>query len=241
MDSGPDPAHANKKKTFFSQVFSYNRYLPKKHSKLKVITILESHKTVEIKVPNSFLLLYRRIRTCNKNYGSESGPPPLRQSCEFLIFLTGNVYHTYSLNSRDQNPRTLLYCPCLIPLLYLVGSASAAASGRRPAVTHGAAACSPVAAGTAVAAAPAPLVTATPRGTACIYMRNKLLPKLTVNNRNLQCCRSGMFIPDPDFYPSRVTDQKTATKERGGKKFVVIPFFVDTNFTKLKIILCLKG
>jgi hypothetical protein len=48
-----------------------------------------------------------------------------------------------------------------------------------------------------------------------------------------------MFIPDPDFYPSRildlgswVPDSKTATKERGEKKFVVKPFFVATNFTK---------
>jgi hypothetical protein len=47
-----------------------------------------------------------------------------------------------------------------------------------------------------------------------------------------------MFIPDPDFYPSRIPgsripDPKTGTKERGEKKFVVIPFFVATNFTKL--------
>jgi hypothetical protein len=42
-----------------------------------------------------------------------------------------------------------------------------------------------------------------------------------------------MFIPDPDFYPSRIQDPKIATKERGEKKFVVIPFFVATNFTKL--------
>jgi hypothetical protein len=27
-----------------------------------------------------------------------------------------------------------------------------------------------------------------------------------------------MFIPDPDFYPSRIPDPKTATKERGEKK-----------------------
>jgi hypothetical protein len=47
-------------------------------------------------------------------------------------------------------------------------------------------------------------------------------------------------IPDPDFYPSRIPDPgswipdpKTATKERGEKKFVVIPFYVATNFTKL--------
>jgi hypothetical protein len=50
-----------------------------------------------------------------------------------------------------------------------------------------------------------------------------------------------MFIPDPDFYPScipdlgsRIPEPKTAT--RGEKKFVVIPFYVATNFTKLKII-----
>jgi hypothetical protein len=40
-------------------------------------------------------------------------------------------------------------------------------------------------------------------------------------------------IPDPDFYPSRISDPKTGTKESGEKKIVVIPFFVATNFTKL--------
>jgi hypothetical protein len=49
-----------------------------------------------------------------------------------------------------------------------------------------------------------------------------------------------MFIPDPDFYPSRIPDPKTAKKEMGEKKFVVIPFFVATNFTKLKIIIFFK-
>ena len=43
-----------------------------------------------------------------------------------------------------------------------------------------------------------------------------------------------MFISDPDFYPSRIPDPKTATKERGQKKLVIKPFFVATNFTKLK-------
>ncbi len=54
-------------------------------------------------------------------------------------------------------------------------------------------------------------------------------------------------IPDPDFYPSRIPDlgsripdPKTATKERGEKKFDVIPFYVATNFTKLYIILVVK-
>jgi hypothetical protein len=45
------------------------------------------------------------------------------------------------------------------------------------------------------------------------------------------------FFPDPG---SRILDLKTATKERGEKKLVVIPFYVTTNLTKLKIILVLK-
>jgi hypothetical protein len=32
---------------------------------------------------------------------------------------------------------------------------------------------------------------------------------------------------------SRISDPKTATKERGEKKFGVIPFYVATNFTNL--------
>jgi hypothetical protein len=47
----------------------------------------------------------------------------------------------------------------------------------------------------------------------------------------------GSRIPDPG---SRIPDPKTATKERGEKKLVVIPFYVATNFTKLNIILVLK-
>jgi hypothetical protein len=35
-------------------------------------------------------------------------------------------------------------------------------------------------------------------------------------------------ISDPDFYPSRIPDPKTATKERGEKKFDVISFYVAT-------------
>jgi hypothetical protein len=41
------------------------------------------------------------------------------------------------------------------------------------------------------------------------------------------------WIPDPDFYPSRIPDPKTATEERSETNFVVIPFYVATNFTKL--------
>jgi hypothetical protein len=63
--------------------------------------------------------------------------------------------------------------------------------------------------------------------------------------RNLQCCGSGMFIPDPDFYPFRISSpgsqiQKQQQKRGVNKNFVVKPFFVATNFTKLKIILFFK-
>ncbi len=40
-------------------------------------------------------------------------------------------------------------------------------------------------------------------------------------------------IPDPDFYPSRIPDPKTAIKDMVEKKFVVIPFFGVINFTNL--------
>jgi hypothetical protein len=46
----------------------------------------------------------------------------------------------------------------------------------------------------------------------------------TKNLLSEQCCESGMFIPDPDFYPSRISDPKTAEKERGENKFVIISF-----------------
>jgi hypothetical protein len=46
-----------------------------------------------------------------------------------------------------------------------------------------------------------------------------------------------VFIPDPDFYPSRIQKQQ---QKRGVKKIVVITFFVSINFTNLKIILILK-
>jgi hypothetical protein len=70
-------------------------------------------------------------------------------------------------------------------------------------------------------------------------------------------CGSEMFIPDLIFtHPgsriadpgSRIADPgslisnpKTATKERGEKKFVLIPCFIATHSTKLKIILFMKG
>jgi hypothetical protein len=45
-------------------------------------------------------------------------------------------------------------------------------------------------------------------------------------------------IPDPDFtHPgTRISDPKTATKERGEKNLLSYLFFVATNFTKLQFI-----
>jgi hypothetical protein len=48
-----------------------------------------------------------------------------------------------------------------------------------------------------------------------------------------------MFIAEPGP-GTRIPDPKTATKDKAKKKFVVSPFFVTTNITKLKIILFLS-
>jgi hypothetical protein len=81
-----------------------------------------------------------------------------------------------------------------------------------------------------------------------LYTYRIIFSKTFISRCRHQCCGSGMFIriPDPDFYPSRIPDlgsripdPKTATKERGEKKFIVITFYVATNFTKLHIILVL--
>ncbi len=45
-----------------------------------------------------------------------------------------------------------------------------------------------------------------------------------------QCCGAGMFIPDPEFYPSRISDPEFSNStKRGGEKMFVLPFFVATN------------
>jgi hypothetical protein len=48
-----------------------------------------------------------------------------------------------------------------------------------------------------------------------------------------------MFIPDPNFHPSRIPDPTTATKEQRGK-LVGLPFILATNITKLTIIIFLN-
>jgi hypothetical protein len=64
----------------------------------------------------------------------------------------------------------------------------------------------------------------------------------------MQCCRSGIFITEHDVYLSRIPDHASwvpdpgynkATEEER-EKIVGLPSFVDTNITKLKIILCLN-
>ncbi len=52
------------------------------------------------------------------------------------------------------------------------------------------------------------------------------------------CASDKCSVADPGCL-SRIPDPKTATTDRGEKKFFVKPFFVATNFTKLNIILFL--
>jgi hypothetical protein len=40
-------------------------------------------------------------------------------------------------------------------------------------------------------------------------------------------------IPDPDFYPSRIPDPKTATKERGERIFFCHTFFCSHKLHKI--------
>ncbi len=51
-------------------------------------------------------------------------------------------------------------------------------------------------------------------GKACVYQK--------------QCCGSGMFIPDPDFYPSRIPDlgSKNSNKRERWKKNLYHTFFL---------------
>jgi hypothetical protein len=46
-------------------------------------------------------------------------------------------------------------------------------------------------------------------------------------------------IPDPDFYPSRISDLGSRIQKQQQKRGVKINFYVATNFTKLQIILVL--
>jgi hypothetical protein len=59
-----------------------------------------------------------------------------------------------------------------------------------------------------------------------------------VGSWHWQCCGSGMIIPDPDFYPSRVLDlgsriQKQQQKRGVKKKFFVKPFSCSHKLRKI--------
>jgi hypothetical protein len=51
------------------------------------------------------------------------------------------------------------------------------------------------------------------------HLQNTVFPsdkKFAWNHKSVlqnQCCGSGMFIPDPDFHPSRIPDPTTPPKE----------------------------
>ena len=60
----------------------------------------------------------------------------------------------------------------------------------------------------------------------------------TINNCSVADPGCLSRIPDPDFYPSRIPDlgsqiQKQQQERGVKKKFLVIPFYEATNFTKL--------
>ncbi len=62
---------------------------------------------------------------------------------------------------------------------------------------------------------------------------------LVLDSAGDQCCGSGMFIPEPYFYQSRISDPRYNDSNKrggggGGEIFVVLPFPVASNFTKEK-------
>jgi hypothetical protein len=50
----------------------------------------------------------------------------------------------------------------------------------------------------------------------------------------VQCCGSGMFIPDPDFYLSRISDPGSKQQKRGVKKISCHTFFCNHKFHKIE-------
>jgi hypothetical protein len=73
-----------------------------------------------------------------------------------------------------------------------------------------------------------------------IDRKGRIRIRISVNSVADPGCLSR--IPDPDFYPSRIPDPesripdpKTAMKDRGEKKFVVITFLCRRKFHKIKL------
>jgi hypothetical protein len=65
-------------------------------------------------------------------------------------------------------------------------------------------------------------------------------PKMSLL-KTVCCCGSGMFSPDPDFYPSRIPDLRSRIQQqqqkRRGKNFVCPTFFCKHKYHKIKKIL----
>jgi hypothetical protein len=71
------------------------------------------------------------------------------------------------------------------------------------------------------------------------YTRHVLLRDLCIVA--FQCCGSGMTLPDPDIFPSRISDPRSQQQRREVEKIIIfLPSFVVINSTKLKIILSLN-
>ncbi len=65
-------------------------------------------------------------------------------------------------------------------------------------------------------------------------------PWLNMGKKFIQCCESGMFIPDPDFYPSRIlifthpgSRIQKQQQKRGVKKNICQTFFWSHKFHKI--------
>jgi hypothetical protein len=61
----------------------------------------------------------------------------------------------------------------------------------------------------------------------------KILTKKPNNTSTVEDRGCLSRIPDPDFYPSRIPDPKTATKERGEKKICCHTLFCSHKFHKI--------
>jgi hypothetical protein len=63
-----------------------------------------------------------------------------------------------------------------------------------------------------------------------IFIKNRKIGLITISVADPRCLSR---IPDPDFYPSRIPDPKTETKERGEKECVAHNFLCSQKFHKI--------
>jgi hypothetical protein len=59
-----------------------------------------------------------------------------------------------------------------------------------------------------------------------IKATSRIRIRIKVMHIRNQCCGSGINIPDPDFYPSRILDPNTATKERSERNLLSYLFLL---------------